>query len=50
MYKIFDFFRFYYSWGYRAHVEFDKKLILEATAKVITDLYYIILKLRNAEK
>uniref|UniRef100_A0A1I8MPZ8 Uncharacterized protein n=1 Tax=Musca domestica TaxID=7370 RepID=A0A1I8MPZ8_MUSDO len=26
--------KFYYSWGYRAHVEFDKKLVFESTAKL----------------
>ncbi|XP_075146401.1 necdin, MAGE family member [Haematobia irritans] len=27
--------KIYYSWAFRAHVEFDKKLVLEATAKIL---------------
>ncbi|XP_013102157.2 melanoma-associated antigen D2 [Stomoxys calcitrans] len=27
--------KFYYSWGFRAHMEFDKKMVLEATAKIL---------------
>ncbi|XP_073819530.1 necdin, MAGE family member [Musca autumnalis] len=27
--------KFFYSWGYRAHVEFDKKLVFESTAKIL---------------